>query len=142
VGGYHGVVERSNSPSLRRAERGAIKNNASGKTNLDAVIVRVAPGTASKGQKQEIRIELQPNNARRGRVPPTKPSWVQVGPFEAKAESIRRDGNTVTAEITIPDDAPQGVLLDCHIEFEAPGGGGPGGGPLVYKKNDAFRVVE
>ena len=141
IGGYHGVVERSNSPPLRRAEKGAIKNNASGKSHLEAVIARVTPGTASKGQRHEIRFDLQPNNVRRGRLPPGTPRWVQIGPFEAAEGSIRREGNTVTAEIVIPDDAPQGILLDCHIEFDVTGPW-PGGGPLVYKKNDAFRVGE
>jgi hypothetical protein len=61
---------------------------------------------------------------------------VQIGPYEAT--SIKREGTTVTAEITIAEDAPVGVLLDCHIEFTENGRGGP----IVFKKNGVFRVVE
>jgi hypothetical protein len=60
---------------------------------------------------------------------------VQVGPFEAT--KIRREGNTVFAEVTIGEDAPVGLLLDAHIEFGKSGEGRV----RVLKKNDAFRVV-
>jgi hypothetical protein len=40
--------------------------------------------------------------------------------------------------LDIPEDAPLGVLLDCHIEF----GEGDRGGGLVYKRNDVLRIVE
>lgn len=139
IGGYHGVVERSNSPPLRRAEKGAIQNNAQGKSALDAVITKVLPGTARRGQSHTIRIELDPRSARHGRIPPGKPTWVQIGPFEADVATIQREGNVVIATVKIRDDAPIGVLLDCHIEFESPQGRG---GPIVFKQNHAFRVID
>lgn len=139
LGGYHGVVERSNSPPLRHADSGAIQNNAQGTSELDKVITKVLPGTASRGKTHTIRIEFDPKNTRRGPVPPGKPSWVQIGPYEAKTETIQRIGNVVMAEITIPKDSSLGVLLDCHIEFPAPNGRG---GPTVFKQNEAFRVVD
>lgn len=135
-GGYAGIVERSNNHELRRAQTGAIENNAQPGQALPQVITAVRPGTASRGKSHEIQIELKPDRSSRPPVPSIKPSWVQIGPYEAK--SISRTGNIVTAEIEIPSDATLGVLVDCHIEFKpdsAPH-------PLVFKMNDAFRVVE
>lgn len=83
-----------------------------------------------------IRITLAPANATRAPLPPGKPSWVQFGPYGATM--IERHGNTVNAEINLPADAAVGVLLDCHLEFDPPNGRGP----VVFKQNDAFRVVE
>ena len=166
VGGYAGVVEASNSRGLRRSSEGAIENNAQpGENRMDKVIVAVRPGTAARGATHSIQIELQPDKAQRRPAPRGVPSWAQLGPYEAK--KISRDGDVVTVEIEIPDDATLGILLDCHIEFEGrpaggalgnapgngagnaaggPAGGPPGrrgrGGPIVYKKNDAFRVTE
>ena len=137
IGGYHGVVETSNSPPLRHAGSGAIQNNAQGKSDLEQVITKVLPGSASRGKTHPIRIELAPGNARRGKVPAGAPHWVQIGPYEALADSIQRTGNVVTASIPIPDDASLGVLLDCHIEFASANGRGP----MVYKQNEVFRVV-
>ena len=85
---------------------------------------------------QAIELELNPENGQRRRVPVDKPNWVQIGPYEAT--SIKREGDIVTAEIAISDDAPLGVLFDCHIEFPD----GERGGPIVFKKNDVLRVVE
>ena len=104
---------------------------------MDKVITTVRPGTASRGKTCAVQLELNPENARRTRVPPGKPSWTQIGPFEAK--KISREGNVVTVEIEIPDDSPVGVVFDCHIEFDGSGGRG---GPIVFKKNDVFRVIE
>lgn len=59
---------------------------------------------------------------------------MQIGPFDAT--KISREGNLVIAEIAIPEDAPVGILFDCHLEF------GSGANPVVIKKNDVFRVVE
>jgi hypothetical protein len=70
-------------------------------------------------------------------MPPGAPSWVQIGPYEATA--ISREGNVVTIMLEIPEDAPLGVLLDCHLEFE---GAARGGRNRVYKRNDVLRVVE
>lgn len=80
-----------------------------------------------------IQFELTPENVRRT-LPTDKPSWVQIGPFDAT--KIEREGDRVTAEITIPDDAPVGILFDCHLEF------GCGASSVVIKKNDVFRVAE
>ena len=138
LGGYAGVVEASNNRGLRRAQTGAIVDNTqAGESRMDKVITNVRPGTATRGKMHSIQFELDPEKALRRRLPTEKPNWVQIGPYEAT--TITRDGNIVTAEFTISDDAPLGVLLDCHIEFETNGGRG---GPIVFKKNDVFRVVE
>ncbi len=132
IGGYAGLVEPSNNRGLRRAGTGAIEDNTQPGARLPQVIAAVRPGTAERGRTHSIRFELAPEQARRG-LPNDKPNWVQIGPFEAT--KITRSGNVVTAEIAIPQDAAVGVLLDCHIEFGAEN-------PLVFKKNDAFRVGE
>lgn len=134
LGGYAGVPEPLNSRGFRRQELGAIENNAEGESRLDTVIAAVRPGTAARGKKHSLTIELQENGAGRP-VPPGKPVWVQIGPFEAL--SIARDKNLLTVEVDIPQDAAVGVLLDCHIEFEGARGRAP-----VFRRNDAFRVVE
>ena len=137
LGGYAGVVETSNNRGLRGAQTGPlIDNTQPGENRMDKVIATVRPGTASRGKTHSIEFELKPENGVRRRVPNDKPNWVQIGPYEAT--SIKREGNTVTAEITIAEDAPVGVLLDCHIEFSENGRSGP----IVFKKNDVFRVVE
>lgn len=59
---------------------------------------------------------------------------VFFNPFEAT--EISREGNTLSATINVPQDAPLGVFLDCHIEF------GDGAQPTVLKRNDVLRVVE
>jgi len=133
LGGYAGVVEASNNRGLHRAGTGAIVDNTEPGTRMEQVIAGVRPGTAMRGKIHAIRFELTPENSRRT-MPSEKPSWVQVGPFDAS--KIEREGNVVTAEIEIPADAPVGVLFDCHLEF------GSGAFPFVIKKNDVFRVVE
>lgn len=135
IGGYAGVVELSNNHGLRRAGTGAIENNAQGESRLPPVITALKPGTASRGGTRSILIELNPQVAR-PRLPIEKPTWVQIGPFEAK--KISREGNRVTAEIDIPADAALGVVFDCHLEFESPDGRSQ---TIVIKKNDAFRVI-
>ena len=138
LGGYAGEVEVSNSRGLRRFQTGAIVDNTqSGENRMDKVITYVRPGTASRGKTHSVQFELDPDKAVRRKLPTEKPNWVQIGPYEAT--TITREGNIVTVEIQISDDAPLGVLLDCHIEFAANGGRG---GPIVFKKNDVFRVVE
>jgi len=137
LGGYAGVVEASNSRGMRGGQTGAIVDNTQqGDNRMDKVIETVRPGTASRGKTHTIEFELKPENGLRRRVPTDKPIWVQIGPYEAT--SIKREGNVVSAEIKISDDAPIGVLFDCHIEFTENGRSGP----IVFKKNDVFRVVE
>ena len=137
IGGYAGVVETSNNRGLNRAGSGAIEDNTqAGENRLDKVITAVRPGSASRGKKHSVQFELKPENARRA-LPNGKPSWAQIGPFEAK--QIAREGSIVTIEIDIPEDSAVGVLFDCHLEFESSNGRG---GPIVFKKNDVFRVVE
>ncbi len=137
LGGYVGVVEHSNNHELRRVGLGPIQNNAKPGTSLPVAIISVRPGTASRGKTHEIRIELAPGRLQKGNaIPAAKPSWVQIGPYEAK--TISREGQVVTAEIEIPDDATPGVLLDCHLEFALT----DGSRPIVFKKNEAFRVVD
>ena len=139
IGGYAGVVETSNNRGLGRATTGALQDNTqAGENRMDKALVAVRPGTASRGQTHSIQLELNPDNAKRHAVPAGKPVWAQIGPFEAK--KITRDGNVVTIEIDIPRDASVGVLFDCHLEFDSPVGGRTQ--PIVYKKNDVFRVID
>ena len=116
IGGYRGVPEASNNRGLRHAGTGAIDDNAEGKSRMEAVMVDVRPGAMPRGGRREVTIILDPAAARRGPVPAGKPSWVQIGPYEAVA--IERQGNTVTATFDIPADASVGMLLDCHIKKE------------------------
>ncbi len=134
IGGYAGVPEHTNIRGPRFNQVGAIEDNASGESGQGKEIGTVLPGNAARGGKHSIRITLIPENARRG-IPDGVPQWVQIGPFEAI--DIQRDGNIVTAEIAIPEDATVGVLLDCHLEFSS----ATGRPPVVCKKNDVFRVV-
>lgn len=136
IGGYAGIPEVSNSRPLAHSAEGAIENNSSGQSRLENVIQAIKPARASRGKSHTLKIELSPSNARGGGIPPERPDWVQIGPYEAT--KIERSGNVVTVEITIPADATLGVLFDCHLEFDK----ARGGGALVFKKNDAFRVVE
>ena len=134
IGGYRGVPEPSNNRGLRRAGTGPIVDNAEGESRMEQVIAEVRPGTVSRGGRREVTLILDPRHADRGPVPTGKPSWVQIGPYEAVA--IERSGNEVTATLEIPAEASLGVLLDAHVEFDA------GGRTRVLKKNDALRVVE
>jgi len=137
LGGYAGVPEPSDNRGLRGSQTGALVDNTQqGDNRMDKVIETVRPGTASRGNTYTVEFELKPENAIRRKVPNDKPVWVQIGPYEAT--SIRRNGNLILAEIKISDDAPLGVLFDCHIEFAENGRNGP----IVFKKNDVFRVVE
>jgi hypothetical protein len=134
IGGYRGVPEPANNRGLRRAQTGAIVDNAEGESRMEAVITEVRPGTIARGGRREVRLVLDPRAARRGPVPEAPPAWVQFGPYEAVA--IAREANTVTATIDVPPDAGLGMTLDCHLEFD-------GAGPRrVLKKNDVLRVVE
>ena len=45
----------------------------------------------------------------------------------------------LSALALVPADAPQGVLLDAHVEFA---GAGRRGLPRVFKRDDVLRVVE
>ena len=133
LGGYAGVVEPSNNRGLNRAGTGAIVDNTQPGTRMEQVLSNVLPGTASRGQSHTFRFELSPEKSRRA-LPSEKPTWVQIGPYEAS--KIERKGNVVTAEIAIPIDASVGILVDCHLEF------GSGARPFVIKKNEVLRVVE
>ena len=137
IGGYRGVPEASNNRGLRHAGTGAIDDNAEGKSRMEAVMVDVRPGAMPRGGRREVTIILDPAAARRGPVPAGKPSWVQIGPYEAVA--IERQGNTVTATFDIPADASVGMLLDCHIEFTPVVTGRP---VVAFKRNDVMRIVE
>jgi hypothetical protein len=134
IGGYAGVVETSNNRGLWRAGEGAIEDNTQPGQRIPPGIKSVRPGTVRRGQTHEITFELTANEELRRPTPDGNPSWVQVGPFEAI--SSKREGNEVIAEIKIPDDAPLGIWLDSHIEFETDFG------PRVIKRNDVLRVVD
>jgi hypothetical protein len=133
IGGYAGVVETSNNRGLSRAGSGALQDNTQPGSRMAQVIETVLPGTARRGATHSVRFELDPAKSRPP-LPTGKPSWVQIGPFEAV--EISRDGNVVSAKIPIPEDASLGVWLDCHLEF------GDGPNPVVIKRNDVFRVTE
>ncbi len=135
IGGYAGVVDPANFRGRRDSEAGAIEDNSSGASRLPQVIASIRPGNAVSGKKHSLAIELAPEKAARVPIPAGKPDWVQIGPFEAV--SIEREGNVVRIEIEIPEDAPVGVLMDCHIEFKA-----TDRIRMVFKSNDVFRVVE
>ncbi len=135
LGGYAGVVEPSNNRALRRATEGPLVDNTqSGENRLEKVIAAVRPGLAKRGSEHSIQIELDPAAAKRRALPDGVPSWVQIGPFEAK--TIAREGNTLNVKIIVPKEASVGVFLDCHIEFAS-----ARGTPITYKLNDAFRVL-
>lgn len=138
LGGYAGEVEVSNNRALRRQPAvGPLQDNTQpGPGRLPQVIAAVRPGAGQRGVKQTVIFELTPANARNP-LPAAVPVWAQIGPFEATA--LHRDGDIVRAEFAIPADAPLGVWLDCHLEFEA------ANGPrrtIAFKRNDVFRVVE
>jgi YHYH protein len=137
IGGYRGVPEASNNRGLRHAGTGAVDDNAEGKSRMEAVIVDVRPGAMPRGGRREVTIVLDQAGARRGPVPAGKPSWVQIGPYEAV--TIDRQGDAVTATFDIPADASVGMLLDCHIEFTPAVTGRP---VVVFKRNDVMRVAE
>jgi len=133
LGGYAGVVEVSNNHGLDRAGEGPITDSTEPGERLDPVITELRPGTVAAGKKYTIRIELDPKAARRHPLPKGAPTWVQIGPFESLKTA--RQGNIVTVEIDVPADSPEGVLLDCHMEFGSQS-------PVVFKKNNALRVSE
>jgi len=134
VGGYAGVVEPSNNRGIQRAGSGPIVDNTQpGQQNKPAV-ASVRPGTVARGKTHSIRFELVPENSGRRALPTDRPIWVQIGPYEAA--NISREDNVVTADFVVPDDAPIGVWLDCHLEF------GNGSNPVVIKKNAVLRVSE
>lgn len=133
IGGYRGKVEASNNRQLARARTGAIKNNARGESDrIGQVITSITPTSAKLGSTVKVEMNLASRGARPP-VPREVPNWFQVGPY--KGTNIARRKNTVEAEITIPEDAPVGIPLDCHIEFRT-----PRGDTVVYKKDDAFTV--
>ncbi|MFN6400624.1 MAG: YHYH protein [Planctomycetota bacterium] len=135
LGGYAGVVEPSNNRAFQRralVSSGALQDNTQPGDKYGKIITSVRPGNLVRGKSHQIRIEFDSNAARRP-IPEGNPKWVQVGPYEA--QSIQRDGNTILAKISIPNDATIGVWLDCHIEF------GSENRPLVIKRNDAVRVT-
>jgi len=136
IGGYTGIPEYSNNRGLRRAASGAIQNNAEGESRLDKTIASIRPEKAQRGKTHSIQIELDPSQSRRP-IPDGKPSWVQIGPYEAKA--VTRDRNVIKVDIEIGEDANLEIPLDCHIEFED---SNRAGDVFVIKKNEAFQVEE
>ena len=134
IGGYRGVPEPTNNRGIARAGTGPIEDNARGESDLERVVNDVRPGTVARGGRRTVSIVLDPRHATRGPVPVEKPSWVQIGPYEAVA--VERVGNTVTAEFEIPEDAALGVLLDCHLEFDT------GGRMRALKRNAVVRITE
>ncbi len=121
---------------LARARTGAIVDNADRSVEKALGILSVTPGNARRGQTHTLRFDLDPSV--RGGLPEGDPTWVQIGPFEAT--KVHREGNTISAEIALSNDAPLGVLLDAHIEFGKPDEAASR--PVrVLKKSDAFRII-
>ncbi len=118
LGGYRGVPEFSNNPGIRRAGTGAIVDETTPGDAIPKIIENVAPGAAQRGSKHTITITLDSKLATSMRIEGDSPDWVQFGPFEAKL--IARNGNEVTVEIDIPEDAAVGTFLDCHLELNPP----------------------
>ena len=143
IGGYAGtpVMPEGRGPRNRGSQTGAIVDNSEGESRLEAVIKSVRPGTAQAGTHCKVQFELDPK-ASRHPLPPEAPVWVQIGPYEAT--KITRQGMTVEAEFDLAADAPRGLLLDCHLEFDPQGPGNASGRRprLVYKRNNAFRIVD
>lgn len=137
LGGYAGVVEPSNNRGLRRAGTGPLVDNTQSGEKGKPVIASVIPGSLTRGSTHSVRFELTPENANRRGLPESNPTWAQIGPYEST--KITREGNTVTAEFVIPDDASLGVWLDCHLEFK---GTGFGPSTIAIKRNDVLRVIE
>jgi hypothetical protein len=134
LGGYAGVVEASNNRDLRQAGEGTLVDNTLPGSRAESVIKAVRPGSITRGKSHTIMFDLEPANAMRWALPEDSPSWIQLGPYEAK--KIVRSGNLVTAEFDIPEDASLGVFFDCHMEF------GEGARPMAIKRNDVLRIVE
>lgn len=134
IGGYAGVVEPSKNRGMLRAGSGPIVDNTQPVERNKPAIASVRPGTVARGKTHSIQFELVSENAGRRALPTDKPTWVQIGPYEAA--KISREGNIVTADFMVPDDAAIGVWLDGHLEF------GDGSNPIVIKKNDVLRVSE
>jgi hypothetical protein len=133
IGGYAGVVERSNSFALERNGLGALVDGTTGESREGTAILSVKPGTAVRGKSHTLLIELN-SDAKSGGIPAGVPRRVVIGPFEGA--KIERTGNTISCEIAIPNDANRGALFDCHLEFEGSGRTGI----IAIKKNNVFRV--
>jgi hypothetical protein len=132
LGGYAGVVETSNNRQLRRAQTGSLEDPTQPGEKYGKPIGQIQPETLERGRTHLLRIPLDRTGLRRP-IPDGSPNWVQFGPYEAT--SMRREGDVIFAEISIPEDADLGSLLDCHIEFP------PEQRPVVFKKNGALRIV-
>jgi hypothetical protein len=132
LGGYAGAVEASNNRQLRRPSQGVIEDTAQPGDRFGGIFASIHPDTLAPGRVHSIRIEWNASASHRP-LPDGTPTWVQFGPYEAT--SIQRMGNVISAEVRIPDDANLGSWLDCHIEY------GPEKRPIVFKKNDAVRIL-
>lgn len=130
IGGYAGVVP-AGGRGPRSSAVGAIRDTTEG-VDPRAKAVGVAPARLSRGATHTLRITLDSGAMR---IPEGVPSRVVVGPFEAT--QIRRDGNTVTAEVTISADGRAGAVVDVHLEWAGATGRG---GVAVLKRNDAIRI--
>ena len=63
------------------------------------MITSITPASANRGSTVKVEINLAARGARPP-VPREAPNWFQVGPY--KGANIKRRGNVVQAEITIP----------------------------------------
>jgi hypothetical protein len=132
IGGYRGVPERSNNRGIGRAIAGGpIVDNQEGSSRIGWQIESLQPGSGKAGSQITVTGTLESTFA--ATVTET-PSWVQIGPVEATA--IRRDGNKIEADLSLPEDLAAGILLDLHLEFP-----GRTGRSTVIKKNDLFRPL-
>ena len=132
LGGYAGIVETSNNRQLRRAQTGSLEDPTQPGEKYGKPIGKIQPENLERGRTHSLRIPLDRTGLRRP-IPDGSPNWVQFGPYEAS--SVRREGDVIIADISIPADANLGSSLDCHIEFP------PEQRPVVFKKNGALRIV-
>ncbi|MFN6161852.1 MAG: YHYH protein [Planctomycetota bacterium] len=132
LGGYAGVIEASNNRQLRRPSSGVIEDTTQPGDRFGEFLPSIRPDRLQPGRTHSIQLELNVSASRRP-IPEGVPSWVQFGPYEAT--KIERDGNTISVQVQIPDDADLGSFLDCHLEF------GSGQRPVVFKKNNAVRII-
>ncbi|MGV2342177.1 MAG UNVERIFIED_CONTAM: hypothetical protein LVR18_52175 [Planctomycetaceae bacterium] len=130
------IEELSNAPisvSVEPSPKEPSKITAREKVDFPKSSQASSQAAAVRGQKHQLTVMLDPQKATRAPLPEAAPDWVQIGPFEA--ESISRSGNEVQVTVSIPADAPAGILLDCHVEFST------AGRRQVFKLNEAFRVT-
>lgn len=134
IGGYRGTPDTRNNNMLSIGDNNIPTGIVpTGDSPYDDAVLSVLPAQANAGETVVISISLATSGVTPP-IPPSTPLVVSVGPYVGT--SIVRTGSTVTASITIPEDASLN-LFDVHLEFAPP----MGTNRLVYRKSDAFLAV-